>query len=136
MSGQSYLKAPTKYSFRFDAGNNGNETFTIFGPKGKKGRLVNYGVEAITEAFVAECTIAVGTAADPDAYGDEIALGAQAVDTVESLRTLYDPVADKAAFDALLVQPHLPADTAVVMTVVDDTTSGIGEFFMEIVWDD
>lgn len=125
-----------KYAFHFDAGNNGDETFTVKGPKGKKGRLYDYGVEGVTEAFTADAQISVGTAADPDAYGEEIAVGVLAVDTVKSLRTLYDPIADQTSFDALLVEPELPKDTAVVLKVVDDAAAGIGTFFMIIDWAD
>lgn len=125
-----------KYSFYFDAGNNGNESWSIKGPKGKAGRLVDYGVEGVVEAFTQDAQVSVGTAADVDHYGEEIALGALAVDTVKSLRTLYDPQADKAAFDALLVIPEIAADTLVQLTVVDDAAAGMGSFFMIIDWND
>lgn len=125
-----------KYAFNFDAGNNGNEEFVITGPKGKAGRLWDYGVEGVTEVFVAECTVAVGTSTDPDAYGEELALGALAVNTPMHVRGEYDEIADKTDFDALMVERDIPADTAVYLTVVDDTTTGIGTFFAIIDWDD
>jgi hypothetical protein len=125
-----------KYPRFFDAGNNGNETWTIRGPKGKAGRLYDYGVEQVTEAFVADCTLAIGSGSDPDAYGEELAFGALAADDVLSVRSQYDPIANKAAFDALMVNPAIPKDTEVVMTLIDDTTSGIGTFFCIIDWDD
>lgn len=124
-----------KYAFMFDAGNNGDESWAIKGPKGKKGRLIDYGVEGITEAFTSNAQISVGTAADPDAYGEEIAVAAQAIDTVLSLRTLYDPGKDKTSYDALVVQPILPADTLAFLKVVDDSATGIGTFFAIIDWD-
>lgn len=124
-----------KYAFYFDAGNNGNETWTIKGPKGKAGRLVDYGVEGVVEAFTADAQVSVGTAADADAYGEEIALGVVALEGVKSLRTLYDPIADKTSFDALLVQPTIAKDTAVQLTVIDDASAGMGTFFMIIDWD-
>jgi len=122
------------YAFKFDAGNNGNETFTVKGPKGKKGRLWDYGVYGVTEAFTADCTIAIGTASDPDAYGEEFAMGALALDTPKSIRTTYDE--HDSGFSTYMVDRNLPADTAVVMTIVDDSTSGIAEFFMTIDWAD
>lgn len=125
-----------KYAVAFDAGNNGDESWAFKGPKGKKGRLIDYGVEGITEAFTANAQISVGTGADPDAYGEEIAVGAQAVDTVLSLRTLYDPGKDKTAYDALVVGPVLPADTLFFLKVVDDAAAGIGTFFVIVDWDD
>lgn len=125
-----------KYAFAFDAGNNGNETFTIKGPKGKKGRLWDYGVEGVTEAFTADCTIAIGDGSDADEFGEELALGALAVDTPLSVRTQYDEIADATNFDALMVDRTIPADTSVTMTIVDDASAGIGVFFMIIDWDD
>jgi len=125
-----------KYAFQYDAGNNGNEAWYVKGPKGKAGRLIDYGVEGITEAFTADAQISVGTASDVDAYGNEIAVAAQAIDTVLSLRTLYNPIADAAAFNALLLEPVLPKDTYVVLNLVDDSTTGIGTFFMIIDWAD
>lgn len=123
-----------KYAFHFDAGNNGNETFTVKGPKGKAGYLWDYGVEGVTEAFVADCTISVGTSGDPDEYGDEFAMGALALDTPKSIRTEYSEY--DAGFETYMVKRDIPKDTGVVMTVVDDSTSGIGEFFMIIDWAD
>lgn len=124
-----------KYAFAFDAGNNGNETFTVKGPKGKKGRLYDYGVEGVTEAFVANCTMEIGDGSDADEFGTALAMGALALDTPQSVRTLYDPIADKTAFDALMVDRNIPADTSVTMTITDDSTSGIGIFFMTVDWD-
>lgn len=126
-----------KYSFHFDAGNNGNETFSIYGPKGKTGKLHDYGVEGITEAFVAEAKIEIGDGSDADAYGTALAMGAAAVDTVKTVRTSFDPAMDKAAFDALILPDKtIPADGKVMMTVTDDSTSGIGEFFIIVDWSD
>ena len=125
-----------KYAFFYDAGNTANETFTVKGPKGKSGRLYDYGIEGVTEAFTQDASLAIGTAADPDHFGEELAFGVVAVDTVESLRTLYDPIADKTSFDALLVQPDIPADTLVQMSIVDDAATGIATFFCIIDWAD
>lgn len=124
-----------KYAFDFDAGNNGNETFTVKGPKGKKGRLYDYGVEGVYEAFVADCTIEIGDGSDADEFGTALALGALALDTPMSVRTLYDENADKTSFDALMVDRNIPANTSVTMTITDDSTSGKGSFFMIIDWD-
>jgi hypothetical protein len=123
-----------KYDFYFDAGNNGNETFTIRGPKGKNGRLWDYGVEGVTEAFTADCTLAIGTGSDPDAYGEELAMGALALDTPKSVR--IDNAEGSSGFNALMVQPDIPKDTAVVMTIVDDAAAGIGTFFCVVDWQD
>lgn len=123
-----------KYSVRFDAGNNGNETWVIHGPKGKKGYLYDYGVEMITEAFTADCTLSVGTASDPDAYGDEFPMNAQAIDTTRSIRTTYAEHDD--GFSTYMLNRVIPADTPVHLVCVDDSTSGIGNFFCIIDWAD
>lgn len=122
------------YAFKFDAGNNGNEEFVIKGPKGKSGRLWDYGVYGVTEAFTADCTIAIGTASDPNAYGLELPMDALAANGVKSVRTTYRET--DAGFSTYMVNRTLPKDTAVYLTVVDDSTSGIGEFFVTIDWDD
>jgi hypothetical protein len=123
-----------KYSFRFDAGNNGNETFVIHGPKGKAGRLWNYGVEGVTEAFTADCTVSVGTASDADAYGDEFPMGALLIDTSRTVRSVYSE--HDAGFETYMVARDIPKDTPVHLVIVDDTTTGIGNFCCVIDWAD
>lgn len=125
-----------KYAYQFDAGNNGNETYTIKGPKGKAGRLYNWGVEGVTEAFTADAQVSVGTAADPDAFGEEIAIGVLAADAVKTARVLY--AEQDSGFTALIGASGLdiPADTSVQLTITDDASAGIGSFFMVIDWQD
>ncbi len=125
-----------KYAFYFDAGNNGNETWSIKGPKGKAGRLHDWGVEGVVEAFTADAQLSVGTAADPDAFGEELAFGVVAVDTMESVRTLYSE--QDSGFTALIGASGLdiPADTLVQLTLTDDAAAGMGTFFMIIDWQD
>lgn len=122
-----------KFSVKFDAGNNGNEAWVVHGPKGKSGRLWDYGVEGITEAFTADCTVSVGTASDADAYGEEFPMGAAAIDTQRSVRSVY--AEHDAGFSTYMVARDIPADTPVHLTCVDDSTSGIGNFFVVIEWD-
>lgn len=124
-----------KYSAYFDAGNNGNESWAFTGPKGKKGYLHDYGIEGVTEVFTTGASIAIGTASDPDAYGNELDLGALAADYgTFSVRTQYSEHAD--GFAALMLDRDLPADTKFVMTVVDDAASGMGTFFVIVDWAD
>ena len=74
----SYDKAATHHIIgTFDFGAAANDTFGIKGPKGKSGILVNYGVEGVSEVFNGSTVtpkVAVGTASDPDAYGEELDL--------------------------------------------------------------
>lgn len=127
-----------KYQVTFDAGNNGNESWAFTGPKGKKGRLWDYGIEAITEVYTSGGSIAIGTAADPDAYGDEFpttaAAGATADVGTHSVRSLYAET--DAGFSTYMLEQELPADTAFVMTCVDDAASGIATYFVIVDWAD
>lgn len=123
-----------KYAFYYDAGNTANESFSIKGPKGKAGRLWDYGIEGVVEAFTADASLAIGTAADPDAYGEELAFGVAAVDTVESIRTLYTE--NDSGFTTQMVNREIPADTLVQMTIVDDASTGQATFFCIIDWQD
>lgn len=124
-----------KYQVTFDAGNNGNESWAYTGPKGKKGYLYDYGIEGVTEAFTSGASIAIGTASDADAYGNELDLGALAIDYgTFSVRTQYAEHAD--GFTSLMLDRNLPADTKFVMTVVDDASAGIGTFFVIVDWAD
>lgn len=125
-----------KYAFPYDAGNTSDEVWVITGPKGKAGRIWDYGVEGVTEAFTTGASLAVGKEGDPDANCEELSLAGVAIDSSHHLRGLYDPVADKAAFDALLVEPDVEADVPVYLTLVDDAATGIGVFFVIIDWDD
>lgn len=126
-----------KYQVTYDAGNTANESWAFTGPKGKKGRLYDYGVEGVTEVFTTGASLAIGTASDADAYGEELSLASVAADVgTYSVRALYDEVADATSFDALMVQRDLPANTKFVMTLVDDAATGIGNFFVIIDWAD
>lgn len=116
-----------RYEFgNFDFGGGANETFTVNGPKGKAGRLVDYGVYGPIEAFAAGTNtpqMSIGTAADADAFGDELDFGALALDTPASLRSLYYP--SDAGFASHMVNDQIPADTKVQVTCLAGTGSGL-----------
>ena len=136
-----------KYAFQHDFGA-GGEVYSVKGPKGKKGTLLNYGVYGITETFSATVTagmVAVGNGTDPDAYGEELSLGTSAADTVGevSIDTLYryDQVGGGAGVtdrdDYILNGGEIPADTVVYLTCTAPTNgseTGIATAFMEILW--
>lgn len=129
-----------KYSRFFDFGGSGGITeYSIKGPKGKAGRLYDYGVEMTEEVFnggTITPKIAVGTTSDPDAYGDELDLNGLALKDAKSVRILYRE--DEAGFDTYMVDPTIPADTEVYMTLTEATGSptGQGTAFVIIDWDD
>lgn len=123
------------YTFpSLDWGNNQSESFGIRGPKGKKGRLWDYGVIGITEAFSSDSmTIAVGTATNADAYGEEFILNGGADNSARTVRSTYDERSDE--FKALMVDPDLPADSDVVVTMTGASAAGIGTPYVVIDWD-
>jgi hypothetical protein len=138
-----YNKAPTRHRYPglhdFGAGSG---SFYFKGPKGKEGRLVDYGIEGITEAFTNDTTagtVEVGTASDADAYGDGLDLGTAAIaDGTKSLLTTYRPGKD-SGHATLLVDPTLPKDTAVKVTMTaptGGTPAGIAGVFVDVIWDD
>lgn len=138
MSYTEYNQA--QYEHFFDFGGAADETISIKGPKGKAGRLWDYGVYGCIEVMNGASVtpkIAIGTTSNPDAYGEELDLNALADNEATSLRILYDEIADATSFDALLVEPDIPADTEVYMTLTGATSSPTGQAtaFCIIRWD-
>lgn len=135
-----------KYSVFFDAGGNGDLEYAIRGPRGKAGRLYDWGLEGITEAYTSgEGSVAVGTTADPDAYGEEWATSGLAAEDASSPRASLLPKGvpvSTASTDLgdYLINGLIPADNTsgakVLMTVVDTTAAGMGTYFMIIDWQD
>ncbi len=118
------------------------EDYYVIGPKGRKGKLVDYGVHHITETFTADTLpayVSVGTAADPDAYGDELSMGTAAADSgSRSVRTMYRAASDIETYilDAGL---SLPADTKLRLACTaptGGTPAGMACPFMIIDWED
>lgn len=138
----TYDKKPTKYvAANVDFGA-GTTTHEFVGPKGKRGLLVDYGVEDVTEAFNAVTTaanIAIGTTSDADAYGEEFGLGTTGADAGgKSVLSTYRRGSDEYE-DYVLPGTIIPADTVVRMTCTaptGGTPAGIASAFMEIIWED
>jgi hypothetical protein len=135
-----YDATPTRYSFGIHDFGAGSEEFSVKGPKGKKGLLVDYGVLSPVQTFTATttaATVAIGTTADPDAYGDELSLGTLA-DKAGAKSVLTDTRPGTTAYDALMLNRSLPADTAVVVTCTaptGGTPAGKAVPFVDIVWE-
>lgn len=131
-----------KYSFGPVAALTSDETYAMCGPKGKKGRLYDYGFEGVTTVFAGDTTkptISVGVIGTLGAYGAIFAVGAIADNTAKSVRSTYDPVIDKTSFEALVLPGTIPADTALVLSVVGATggsAGGVGKPFCIIDWED
>lgn len=104
----------TAYTFETLDFGAGSENYGIVGPKGKAGRLIDYGVQGSTEAFAGGvlATIAVGTAANPDAFGEELSI----VCADASGFTARSSAADVDALELIIVDAEIPADTVVQVT--------------------
>jgi hypothetical protein len=132
--------APVKYTFGLlDFGTGSAQQFAVAGPKGKRGLLLDYGVEGSIEAFSATTnapSVSVGTSADADAYGDEFSVNSLAINSAKSVRSTYD-YAD-AGFATYMLDRTLPADTAVSLWCNPGTGTPTGQAypFMTILWDD
>ncbi len=130
--------APSMYSFgNFDFGAGSDETFVVQGPKGKAGRLWDYGVQGCIEVMNGSSTtpkIAIGTSSDPDAYGDELDLNALADNSGKSVRSTYRE--ESSGFTTQMVDREIPADTAIYVTCTGAAGSPTGQAvpFVQIQW--
>lgn len=120
----------------------GGEIFYVLGPKGRKGKLVDYGVHHVTEAFTADTLpayVSVGTAADADAYGEELSMGTSAIDVgSKSVRQSFRAAEDIEDY-ILEAGLNLPADTKVGLhctAPTGGTPAGMAQPFMIIDWED
>lgn len=115
----------------------GTVTKTIIGPNGKRGRVWDYGVLNVTEAFTADTlpsSITVGKSGDLDAYGTALSMGTLATGGGKTLRSTFDAVAAEPYTTA-----SIDADTPLVLTMsapTGGTPAGIGDLFLVIDWDD
>lgn len=129
-----------KYSFgNFDFGAAADETFALYGPKGKAGRLWDYGVEGVIEIFNGNTVtpkVAVGTTADADHFGDEFDLNALADNSAKSVRTTYSD--QDGGFTTQMVDREIPADTKVILTCTGATSAPTGQAvpYVIIDWQD
>jgi hypothetical protein len=137
----AYDDKPTRYEFGVHDFGAGAEIFYVTGPKGKRGMLVDYGVDHVTEAFNAvttPATVSIGTAADPDAYGEEFSLGTTALDAgSKSVLQTYQRGSEDYQ-DFVLPGKWIAADVKVGLHCVaptGGTPTGIAQPFMEIIWE-
>lgn len=137
-----YERTPTRYmlpSTSFAS----NFALEIMGPKGKRGLLVDYGVQNPTVTFTATTTagfIAVGSGSDPDAYGEEFSLGTLAADAGgKSVLSTYRRGSASPEYEAyVLPGVVIPADVKVVVTgtaPTGGTPAGTASPFVDIVWE-
>ena len=109
----------------------GARTDRIRGPKGKTGRLIDYGVVGVQETFAGttDATIAIGTTGDVDAYGNEFPLGTDVTTTLGSktVQSTYDPIADAANWATYMLDQSIPADVPILITNTEAITGPAGQ---------
>lgn len=118
------------------------EIYYVRGPKGRKGKLVDYGVHHVAEAFTADTLpayVSVGTAADADAYGEELSMGTTALDAGSV--SVRQSTRDEATIATYILDAGLtmPADTKVGLhctAPTGGTPAGMACPFMIIDWED
>lgn len=127
----------TRHSFNITLD---GSTFTraIPVPRGKSGRVWDYGVEGVTVTLTSACDIMVGTAADPDAYAEEFELDGAAGS--KSVRQTHWPVDANSTTDLrdFLVgeSTAIQGSTGAVIMTVIGSSDGAGDFFVEMEWND
>lgn len=109
----------------------------IRGPKGKKGQIWDYGIEGVTTTLTSAASVAIGTTADPDAYGDEFDISAVAAEDAKSVRQTYNltSVTTNSTDFRDFVLGDIAADTKTLVTVVE-SSDGAGTVFAIVDWMD
>ena len=120
-----------KYTFGvFDFGAGSDDGFYINTPKGKAGRLWDYGVEGTVEVFNGNTVtpkISVGTTANVTAYGASLDLNALADSDMKSVRTLYREEVDNFTSYMTATSREIPADSVVQVRCIAGTSSATGQ---------
>lgn len=132
-----------KHSFgNFDFGAGSDESFYFKGPKGKKGRLYDYGVEGTIEVMNGSSTtpkVSVGNASSAVAYGSNLDINALADNDVKSVRSTLREGADGAFTNYMTASSRtLPADTLIRVNCIGAAGSPTGQAvpYAIVDWDD
>jgi hypothetical protein len=122
------------------------EIFSVIGPKGRKGKLVDYGVHSPVETFTATTLpayVSVGSAADADLYAEELSMGtlADQAGGKSARTTATDPTTLYENGNVYMLEAaySLPADTAICLhctAPTGGTPAGMAYPFMIIDWED
>lgn len=124
----------------FDFGAGADEQFNIIGPKGKAGRLYDYGVEGTIEVMNGSSTtpkVSVGNSSSATAYGAALDINALADNTARSIRSLYRET-DTAFEGTYMTNRNIPKDTQIRVNCIGAAGSPTGQAvpFVIIDWDD
>lgn len=124
-------------------------TFAVLGPKNKKGRLLDYGIDGITTSTAGATNtpgVSVGPSGTAQGNGANFFVGVLAAPNANSVAasfTRFNPGPGtpgvNPSWSALMVNEDLPANQLVILTVIAATgggAAGVGTPFMIIAWDD
>jgi hypothetical protein len=117
-----------------------DETYIIAGPKGIKGRLIDFGVFGVTTAFAGGTTtpiMSIGTVADPDAYGDDFDFGTLADNSGKSILSTYSDPADIATYilnDGAIPDSHSTYVNMKCIAATGGGAAGVARAFALIYW--
>lgn len=134
-----YTGPRRKYTTPVHDAGAGAGNYYYMGPKGKKGMIVDYGVENVSEAFTADTLpsyVSIGTSGDIDAYGEEFSMATTAINACRSVRSVFSKPADVNLY--ILKSTKIAADTAFRIAITaptGGTPAGIGQFWCEVVWE-
>lgn len=140
----SYENPSYRQTYIFDefdyGGAAGDKLDYVVGPKGKTGRLIDYGVMSVQEDFAGstiEPSVQVGTTADPNAYGEVFSLVSATI-AAGGLTVRNQFLEDEAGFATNMLDVNLPADTPVLVTSTEatGTPTGQGSPYLVIDWVD
>ena len=131
------------YTFgNFDFGAGADEQFNFVGPKGKKGRIFDYGVMGTIEVMNGSSTtpkVSVGNSSSAVAYGSNLDINALADNTAKSVRSTVRESVD-GSFTAYMTAASrtIPADTQIRVNCIGAAGSPTGQAvpFVTVDWDD
>lgn len=133
-------RSPQRYGASQVTLTSSDKTFAFIGPKGKKGRLLDYGIDGITTSTAGGTNtpqVKVGNAGTADAYGKAFDVGALTAPSSKSVASTYRPI--DSSWATYMANQDLPADTQIIITAVAATGSGaagVGNVFAVVAWDD
>ena len=118
-----------------------DKTRAFIGPKGRKGTLLDYGIDGISTTTAGGTNtpqVKVGTVGTSTAYGAAFDVGALTAPNAKSVASTYRPT-DTAFYSTYITNDTLAADTLFVLTCVAATGSGaagVGNPYCVVAWDD
>ncbi len=129
---------PIRRNYEFSGKNFATtQTFKIKGPKGKGGKVHDYGVFDVTTALTATTTGAVasvGQVSDLDQFGANVNLGAVPIGGTATMRGQLTSLGRLNEF----VPDSIDKDVEVILTITaptGGTPAGAGTAFVTIDWD-